>query len=136
MARRGVALEGVLVERMVEPGLEMIVGARRDPNWGPVVMVGLGGVWVEALNDVRLMPADLPKTHVVEEIHRLKGAALLRGVRGRPPADVEALADIVMRVGAAIRSRAEIVEIEINPLVVRAAGIVAVDALIVGGSTP
>src|SRR5262245_16006721 len=136
MARRGVALEGVLVERMVEPGLEMIVGARRDQNWGPVVMVGLGGIWVEALNDVRLMPADLPKTRVVEEIHRLRGAALLRGVRGRPPADVEALADTVMRVGAAIRARAEIVEIEINPLVVRAAGVVAVDALIVGRSTP
>jgi succinyl-CoA synthetase beta subunit len=114
----------------------MIVGARRDPNWGPVVMVGLGGVWVEALNDVRLMPADLLKTRVVEEIHRLKGAALLRGVRGRQPVDMEALADSVMRIGAAIRARAEIIEIEINPLVVHAAGVVAVDALIVGGSTP
>jgi succinyl-CoA synthetase beta subunit len=99
-------------------------------------MVGLGGIWVEALHDVRLLPADLPKARVLEEIGRLKGAQLLRGTRGHPPADIEALADTVMRVGASIRARPEIMEIDINPLVVRAAGagVIALDALIVSRS--
>jgi len=132
MARSGVALDGIRVERMAAPGLEMIVGARRDPAWGPVVMVGLGGIWVEALNDVRLMPASLTKARVVEELSRLRCAALLRGTRGHPAVDVEALADAVVRVGAAIRARADILEIEINPLVVHTKGAVALDALIVG----
>jgi acyl-CoA synthetase (NDP forming) len=132
MTRAAVALDGILVERMAAPGLEMIVGARRDPNWGPVVMVGLGGIWVEALGDVRLMPADLPRARVIEEIHRLKGAALLRGLRGSPPADVEALADAVMRIGGAIRAQSDILEIDVNPIVVHSEGAVALDALIVG----
>src|SRR5262249_9668646 len=127
-----VALDGILVERMATPGVEMIVGARRDPSWGPVVMVGLGGIWVEAFRDLRLMPADLPRPRVLEEIHRLKGAALLRGVRGSPPADVEALADAVVRIGAAMRAQPTIVEIDINPIVVLPDGVVALDALILG----
>src|SRR5262245_45169996 len=91
MARASITLDGILVEGMGGPGLEMIVGARRDQSWGAVVMVGLGGIWVEALHDVRLMPADLPRARVLEEIRRLKGAAMLRGLRGNPPADVDAL---------------------------------------------
>jgi acetate---CoA ligase (ADP-forming) len=136
MVRAGVATEGMLVEAMAPPGLEMIVGAQRDPDWGPVLMVGLGGIWVEALHDVRLLPADLPKERVLEEIGRLKGAQLLRGARGHPPADIEALADTVMRVGASIRARPEIMEIDINPLVVLAAGagVIALDALIISTS--
>jgi len=132
MTRPAVTLDGILVERMAKPGLEMIVGAKRDPNWGPVVMVGLGGIWVEALGDVRLMPADLPRARVIEEVQKLKGAPLLRGLRGNPPADVEALADAVMRIGAAIRAEPNILEIDINPIVVHAEGAVALDALIVG----
>jgi acyl-CoA synthetase (NDP forming) len=136
MMRAGIATEGMLVETMAPPGLEMIVGARRDPDWGPVLMVGHGGIWVEALRDVRLLPADLPQARVLEEIGRLKGAGLLRGARGHPPADMEALAETVARVGALIRARPEVMEIEINPLVVLAAGagVIALDALIVAKS--
>jgi acyl-CoA synthetase (NDP forming) len=130
----GVALDGILVERMLEGGLEMIVGARRDPNWGPIVMVGLGGIWVETLSDVRLMPAWLPKARIMDECDRLRGAAMLRGARGRPALDVEALADVVIRVAAAIRARSEISEIDINPVVVLPKGAIALDALVVGGS--
>jgi acyl-CoA synthetase (NDP forming) len=132
-AMTGIALDGILVERMVKGGLEMIVGARRDPSWGPVVMVGLGGIFVETLKDVRLMPAWLPKERIVEECYRLNGAAMLRGVRGRPAVDVEALADVVLRVAAAMTARPEITEIDINPLTVLPAGqgAIALDALIV-----
>src|SRR5262249_8715949 len=75
-------LDGMLVETMAPRGVEMIVGARRDPAWGPVVLVGLGGIWTEALDDVRLMPADLGPDAIVTEIAALKGAKVLRGLRG------------------------------------------------------
>jgi acyl-CoA synthetase (NDP forming) len=132
-AMAGIALDGILVEQMVKGGLEMIVGARRDPTWGPVVMVGLGGIFVETLKDVRLMPASLPKERIVEECYRLSGAAMLRGVRGRPAADVEALADVALRIAAAMNARPEIAEIDINPLTVLPSGqgAIALDALIV-----
>jgi len=130
----GIALDGILVEQMVKGGLEMIVGARRDSSWGPVVMVGLGGIFVETLKDVRLMPAWLPKERIVEECYQLKGAAMLRGARGRPPIDVEALADVVLRIAAAMTARPEIVEIDVNPLAVLPKGAIALDALIVATS--
>jgi acyl-CoA synthetase (NDP forming) len=130
----GIALEGILVERMVGGGLEMIVGARRDPHWGPVLMVGLGGIWVETLNDVRLMPAWLPSARIVDECHRLRGAAMLRGGRGRPAVDVAALADVASRIATAMQARSEIVEIDLNPVVVLPQGAIALDALIVAES--
>jgi acyl-CoA synthetase (NDP forming) len=124
-------LDGMLVEEMAPPGIELIVGARRDPEWGPVVMAGLGGIWTEALNDVRLMPADLAHDEIVAELYRLKGARVLDGLRGAPPVDVRAIADTVMRVGALMRSRSEISEIDINPLIAYPRGTLALDALIV-----
>jgi acetate---CoA ligase (ADP-forming) len=124
----------VLVERMGAPGLELVVGARRDPNWGPVVVVGLGGVWIEALHDVRILAADLGEDRIRAEILQLKGAALLRGLRGQPPIDLAALCAIVARVGALMRARPEIAEIDINPLVAYAEGALALDVLIVAAS--
>jgi acetate---CoA ligase (ADP-forming) len=137
-AMAGIALDGILVERMLKDGLEMIVGARRDPSWGPVVMVGLGGIFVETLKDVRLMPASLPKERIVEECYQLKGSAMLRGVRGRRAVDVEALADVVLRIAAAMTARPEISEIDINPLTVLPSGqgAIALDALIVTRHEP
>jgi acyl-CoA synthetase (NDP forming) len=130
-ARPGLALDGVLVETMAAPGVELIVGARRDPAWGPVVLVGLGGIWTEALDDVRLMPADLPREQVIAEIGRLKGAKLLAGLRGAPAVDIAAIADVTVRIGALLRARPEIAEIDINPLVAYPAGVLALDALVV-----
>jgi succinyl-CoA synthetase beta subunit len=132
-ARPGLALDGVLVETMAPRGVELIVGARRDPAWGPVVLVGLGGIWTEALDDVRVMPADLPRERIVAEIDQLKGARLLRGLRGAAAVDVAALADVAARVGALMRARPEIIEIDINPLIAYPDGVLAVDALIVSG---
>jgi len=109
----------------------MIVGARRDPAWGPVVLIGLGGIWTEALDDVRVMPADLPQAQVIAEIEALKGARLLRGLRGAPPVDVAAIADTVVQVGALMRAQPDIAEIDINPLVAYPDHVLALDALIV-----
>jgi acyl-CoA synthetase (NDP forming) len=127
-----VKLDGMLIERMADKGIEMIVGARRDPEWGPVVLAGLGGIWTEALNDVRLMPPDLSRDQIMGEINKLRGAQTLRGLRGAPAVDIAAIADVVLRVGALMGARPEIREIDINPLMAYPKGVLALDALIVG----
>lgn len=129
--RPGLVADGVLVERMGGRGVELVVGGKRDPDWGPMTLVGLGGVWIEALRDVRTLPADLAPQDVHVEIGRLKGAALLRGLRGSPPADVASVADVVVRIGAQLRANPGIVEIDVNPLVAGPTGAVALDALLV-----
>jgi acyl-CoA synthetase (NDP forming) len=132
-ARPGLALDGVLVEAMGKRGIEMVVGARRDPDWGPVLLIGLGGIWIETLNDVRLMPADLTEDGIVAEILKLRGARLLQGARGAKAADIAALARAAARIGALVLATPSLSEIDVNPLVVypEGEGVVALDALIV-----
>jgi len=128
-----VALDGVLVEQMSAPGVELVVGARHHPDWGPSVLVGLGGVLIEALDAAELLPADISPARAVDRIRALRGARLLGAFRGRPPRDIAAVADVVVRIGAAMRAGLGIEEIDINPLMVLAEGegAVALDALIV-----
>ena len=128
-ARNDLVLDGVLVETMAPPGLELVVGARREPGWGAVLTVGLGGVWVEVLSDIRILPADIDRDDLVEELKKLKGAALLRGHRGTPAADLGAVADCALRLGALLRAEPRIAEIEINPLLASPNGAVALDVL-------
>ena len=118
---------------MAAKGLELMVGAKRDPHWGPVMLAGLGGIWVEVLGDVRLFPADLDEKSIIEEIEQLRSAKLLHGFRGSPAADIEAVARTAFRVGRIMRTVPEISEIDINPLFVHARneGVTAVDVLIV-----
>jgi succinyl-CoA synthetase beta subunit len=132
-ARPELRLDGVLVEAMAPPGIELIVGARNDPDWGAILVVGLGGVLAEALRDVRVLPADLAPAAIVDELRKLKAAALLLGFRGTPPLDLHAVAGIASRLGRFTAAHPEIAEIDINPLVVypEQHGAVAVDALIV-----
>jgi acetate---CoA ligase (ADP-forming) len=130
-ARPELTLDGVLVERMGERGVELVVGARRDPQWGPVVMVGLGGVLVEALGDVRLLPPTLSEEQIVEQLQKLKGAKLLNGFRGLPAVDVPAVARVVALVSRLMVEQPQIVELDVNPLVAHSSGVVALDALIV-----
>lgn len=127
--RPGLALDGVLVERMGARGLELIVGARNDPAWGAVVLVGFGGVQAEVLKDVRLIPPDLDEDAIVAEIASLRGAALLQGFRGAPSLDVRAAARIVAAVGRVMTAEPRVREIDLNPVVVSPAGAVALDAL-------
>ena len=132
-ARPDLRLDGVLVEAMARPGVELIVGARNDPDWGPVLVVGLGGVWAEALRDVRVLPADLEPAAIVSELRKLKAALLLTGFRGAPARDLGAVAEIASRLGRFVAAHPEIAEIDVNPLIVYSEqeGAVAVDALIV-----
>ncbi len=130
---KGAQIEGVLVEQMSAPGLEMIVGARHHPDWGASILVGLGGVWIEALDAAILLPADITHARAVQRIGTLRGAKLLGEFRGQPARDVEALADVVVKLGAAMRAGIGIAEIDINPLMLmaRGEGAIALDALIV-----
>ncbi|HVZ46514.1 MAG TPA: acetate--CoA ligase family protein [Ramlibacter sp.] len=133
LANAGVqeALDGMLVEKMAAPGLELLVGAHRDPQWGPVTLVGLGGVLVEAMDDVRVIAAQASVDEVRFELERLKGARLLKGFRHLPPVDMQAVAGTVQKVGRLMLQRPDIAEIDVNPLVAYADGVVALDALFV-----
>jgi acyl-CoA synthetase (NDP forming) len=128
-----VALEGVLVEKMSERGVELIVGGRNDPEWGTVLLAGFGGVQAELLEDFRVLPPDLTVQGIVREVQLLKQGALLRGFRGAQPSDVEALARIIARVAAILRAQPSIREIDLNPVVVyrEGQGAMALDALMV-----
>lgn len=130
---KAITLEGVLVEQMSKPGLEMVVGAKRDPDWGPVVLAGLGGVWIEALKAVEIMPPDISHKRAVKRISSMQGASLLKAFRGQPARDVNALAEIVVLLGDAMRTDPSLREVDINPIVVFAEGegVMALDALIV-----
>jgi len=128
---------GALVQEMVQPGREVIIGVVRDPTFGPLLMFGLGGIYVELLKDVtfRLAPLDHPEA--LRMVESIRSAGLLRGMRGAKPADVDAVADVLVRVSALVTDFPEIVELDINPLVVadRGSGAVAADIRIgIGGS--
>lgn len=129
--RPDLVLDGALVEAMGARGLELVVGARRDPDWGPVVLVGLGGVWIEALKDVQLLPADLDPADVVAALQALKAAPLLAGLRGAPGVDLQAIARVVCTIGAQMRADPRLAEIDVNPLIARPDGVLALDALLV-----
>ena len=127
------ALDGILVEEMGQSGTEVIVGARVDPEWGPVLLVGLGGVLAEALGDSRLLVPGLSRDAVVEELWKLKSSVLFSGFRGAPELDIEALAEIVVKLGELVLANPAIREVDINPVIVYPMnqGAVALDALIV-----
>ena len=132
-ARPGLVLDGVLVEAMARPGVELILGARNDPDWGLVLVIGLGGVFAEALHDVRVLPPDLDAAAVAQELGQLKGAALLKAFRGAPTRDVGAVAEMAVKLAAFMRAHPEVAEVDLNPVMVYAQGegAVALDALIV-----
>ena len=127
----GIALEGILVEAMGQRGLEMIIGAKTDPEWGPVILAGLGGVTAEVIKDVRLLDADLSVPEILVELDLLQSAALFHGFRGMPPLDLQAVAELIERIGQVLRGTPALREIDLNPVVVhpQGKGAVALDAL-------
>jgi len=127
-------VDGVLVCEQAEPGVECVVGVSRDELFGPVVMFGLGGVFVEVFADVAFRVPPFDKAEALRMIEQTTGSALLRGARGRPKAKVSAVVDVLMKVQRLALDHADrISELDVNPLVVRPDGVVALDALIVRG---
>jgi hypothetical protein len=129
----GARFEGVIVARMVKGVRELMIGAHLDPVFGPVVVVGDGGKYVEALPDVQVLLAPFTPDDVFRALHRLRIAPLLEGVRGDPPLDVDEFCNVAARVGAMMAADAGIVSLDLNPVMVRAQreGCEAVDALVV-----
>ncbi len=125
-------INGVLVQPMVPQGVEMVVGARIDPLFGPMVVVGLGGILVEVLQDTALAPAPVTPADALAMLHALKGVKLLQGFRGMPSVDMPRLAEVISNVSRfAADQRTAIAELDVNPLICAGDRIVAVDALIV-----
>ena len=131
------SIKGVRVERMAEAGVEMIVGVSRDPDFGPMLAVGLGGVLVEVLDDVVLSPAPVDATEAAEMLRALRGRRILDGVRGEPPADVDALVGLLVAVSELAAAACGVLEaLDLNPVIVhpRGQGVSVVDAGIVTGA--
>ncbi len=126
-----IQLDGVLIEKMGRMGTEMIVGGKNDPEWGPVVLAGFGGVTAEILKDVKLFTPDMDQAAVHRGLLDLKQAALLMGYRGSPALDVAALAGLIVQVGRIMAGNSSIREIDLNPVIVypEGEGVIALDAL-------
>ena len=124
----GVHIDGVLVQRMTARGFELIAGMTRDPSFGPLVMFGLGGIFVEALRDVVFRIAPLSERDALTMLGSIRGANVLAGIRGMPPLDRPAIADVLRRIGQLAHDFPEIEELDVNPLVAHDAGVVASDA--------
>ncbi|WP_374772891.1 acetate--CoA ligase family protein [Streptomyces sp. NBC_01310] len=132
-ARLGAPAYSVEAMADLSDGIELIVGVNRDPRFGPVAMVGLGGVLTETLRDVAFALAPVPARRAEELLRGLRTAALLAGVRGRPAVDVAAAAAVIERITAVAAAHPEIAELEVNPLLVRPDGALALDARAVLG---
>jgi acetyltransferase len=127
-ARPAARIRGLLVQPMVPPGKELLLGVVRDPQFGPLVMVGFGGVYVEVLRDTAARLAPLSPAEADRMLDELRMAPLLRGVRGEPPVARTALAEAISRVGQLAADMPDLVELELNPLVAGPSGVVGVDA--------
>ncbi len=128
----GARIDGVLLQPMVQSGVEIVVGARVDPAFGAIVVVGLGGVFVELMRDTVAAPAPVTTRQAEDMLRRLAGARVLDGFRDLPAVDVPRLAEVVARVSEFAADHADrLAELDVNPLICRSADIVAVDALIV-----
>lgn len=126
-----VAHPAVLVQELIRGDRQLMAGLTRDPQFGPTVMFGLGGIFTEILKDVSFRLAPLERTDAIDMMQDIKGHRILEAVRGMPPVDLEALANVLINLGRIGVDNPRVKEIDINPLIVRGSEPVAVDALVV-----
>ena len=130
-AEPGATVLGVSVQKMARPGVEVIMGMTKDPQFGPVLMFGLGGVFVEVLKDVAFRIVPLEPRDARQMIRDIQGFPVLEGFRGQEPADLAALEDMLMRLSAFVEEHPEIQELDLNPIFAYKDSALAVDARIV-----
>ena len=128
MAARIRGLEGFTVQQQIPAGVEALVGVTADASLGPLLVTGIGGVAVELYKDVAFRVTPVTDLDAADMLGQLRGRALLDGFRGAPPANRDALIDVMLRVGALVEALPELVELDLNPVIVSATGAVAVDA--------
>jgi acetate---CoA ligase (ADP-forming) subunit beta len=124
-------IEGITVQNMARPGTEIIMGMTRDPQFGPVLMFGLGGVWVEVLKDVAFRIVPLTRWDASSMIKEIRGYSLLQGYRNLEPVDISLLEDLLMKLSEFLEKTPEIKEMDLNPVLAYKDGAIAVDARIV-----
>lgn len=130
-AQPSAVIEGVSVQEMASPGVEVIVGMTTDPQFGPVMMFGLGGIMVEVLGDVAFRLAPLGEGDARDMIDEIQGRQVLDGVRGQPPVDIAAIEAMLDRVSEFAAAHPEVAELDLNPVIASPEGAIAVDARIV-----
>ncbi|MCY3505171.1 MAG: acetate--CoA ligase family protein [Chloroflexi bacterium] len=130
-AQPSATIEGVSVQEMASPGVEVIVGVTTDPQFGPVMMFGLGGIMVEVLGDVAFRLAPLGEGDARDMIDEIQGRQVLDGVRGQPPVDLGAIEAMLDRVSVFAAEHPEVAELDLNPVIASPEGAIAVDARIV-----
>jgi acetyl-CoA synthetase (ADP-forming) len=124
-------IAGYLIEQLAPQGHEVIVGMAKDPQFGPALMFGLGGIFVEVLKDVSFRIAPLTEYDAREMIQEIKGYPVLTGIRGQKPADINSLVDIILKVSKLVTEHAEIEQLDLNPIFVYQEGAIIVDARII-----
>ena len=125
------AVHGVSVQKMVRPGTEVIIGTSQDPQFGPVIMFGLGGIFVELLKDVSFRVIPVKRKDAQEMIEEIKGYPLLQGYRGKEPASLTALVEIILKISKFVEQNSQIKELELNPVFAYRNKAIAVDARII-----
>ncbi len=123
-------IDGISVQKMAEKGVEIIIGMSKDPQFGPMLMFGIGGVFVELLKDVSFKLVPLTEDDAKDMISQIKARPLLQGFRGSEPVNEEAIVDVLLKLSTFVKSNPEIEELDMNPLFATKDGIVAVDARI------
>jgi len=124
-------ITGVIVQEMAQPSTEVIVGAIKDPQFGQTLMFGLGGIFVEVLKDVTFRVAPITELDAREMITEVRAYPILKGYRGRPPADIDAIVDILLNTSRLVMDHPEIKELDLNPIMVYEKGAKTVDARII-----
>ncbi len=124
-------IQGVAVQKMARPGVEVIIGMSKDAQFGPVLMFGLGGVWVEVLKDVSFRIVPLERRDAREMIQEIKGRPLLEGYRGQEPADIAKLEEMILQISSFVEQHPEIKELDLNPVFAYKDSATAVDARII-----
>jgi acyl-CoA synthetase (NDP forming) len=124
-------IHGVSVQKMARPGTEVIIGTSKDPQFGPVIMFGLGGIFVELLKDVSFRVIPVERKDAQEMINEIKGYPILEGYRGKDPADISALVEIILKISKLIEENPQIKELELNPIFAYRDKAIAIDARII-----
>jgi len=124
-------VDGISVQKMVRPGVEVIAGMSRDPQFGPTIMFGLGGVLTEVLNDVSFRVAPIDRRSAGEMIREIKGFPLLQGYRGSEPVDLDALESVLVKLSRLVQMEPDIKELDLNPVIASSDDAVVVDARVI-----
>jgi len=125
------SIQGVSVQKMARPGLEVIIGMYKDKQFGPIMMFGLGGIWVELLKDVSFKLTPLTRQDAAAMIQEIKAYPLLKGFRGSEPVDIPFLEETILKVAHLVEQKPQIKELDLNPVFAYSNGAIAVDARIV-----